>query len=86
MSFLSDNVIPGNHGQIFSTNAEELEDLEHIKIEILKLKGIKDVVINSEVFPNEFTVYTDDLIKVKEIEDAVQLTNFHAIPKSLFKF
>jgi len=85
MSLLSENIIPGNHGKVFGTNAKDQKDLERIKNKVLSLKGIKDVKINSEVFPREFTVYTSELVKVEDIEDKVKLTGFHAIPKDLFK-
>ncbi len=84
MSLLSENIIPGNHGKIFGTNAKEKKDLERIKNKVLLLTGIKEVKINLEVFPREFTVYTTKLVKVEDIENKVKLTGFHAIPKDLF--
>ena len=60
-------------------------DLERIKNRILSLKGIKDVSLNSEVFPKELTIFTTKLVKVKDIEDVVMTTGFHAIPKGLFQ-
>jgi hypothetical protein len=85
MSLLSENLIPGNHGKIFVTNAKDNTDLERIKNRILSLKGIKDVSLNSEVFPKELTIFTTKLVKVKDIEDVVMTTGFHAIPKGLFQ-
>ena len=38
MSLISENVIPGNHGKIFETNAKELEDLERDLIEFKNLE------------------------------------------------
>lgn len=84
MSLLSENIIPGNHGKNFGTNAKEKKDLERIKNKVLLLTGIKEVKINLEVFPREFTVYTTKLVKVEDIENKVKLTGFHAIPKDLF--
>ena len=85
MSLLSENIIPGNHGKIFGANAKDKSDLEKIKTKILSLKGVKDVLINSEVYLREFTVHTTGLVKVADIEAKVQLTGFHAIPKGLLK-
>jgi len=85
MSLLSDNVIPGNHGTTFGTNAKEHKDLVNIKDVILMLDGIQDVLIEEDKFPREFTIHTNKLVSVKDIEDAVQKTGFHAIPKSLFE-
>jgi len=84
MSLLSKNIIPGNYGKVFSTNAKDENDLKRIKKKVQSLKGIKEVKINTEVFPREFTVYTSELVKVDAIEDKIKLMGFHAIPKNLF--
>ncbi|WP_438711286.1 heavy-metal-associated domain-containing protein [Aquimarina muelleri] len=85
MSLLSENVIPGNHGKIFETNATEHNQLEQIKNAILGVSGIKDVIIDEDKFPKQITIHTLSLVSVKDIEDAVIKTGFHAIPKSLFE-
>lgn len=85
MSLLSENVIPGNHGKIFGTNAKEKTDLEKIKSILIHLKGIKDVLINTEIYPREFTVHTSTLVKIEDIEEKVKQIGFHAIPKGLFE-
>jgi hypothetical protein len=85
MSLLSENVIPGNHGKIFGTNAEEKKDLEEIKSKVLSIAGVKDVIINLEIYPREFTVHTTKLVNIKDIEDAVISAGFHAIPKNQFE-
>ncbi len=84
MSFLSDNVIPDNHGKIFGTNAMEPEEMDKIKASILTLEGIKDVALNTEIFPREFTVHTNKVVQVADIEDKVKKAGFHAIPKGIF--
>lgn len=81
MSLLTDNVIPDNYGKLFGTNAIEEEDLLYIKERLLELDGVKKVVIDKEVFPREFTVYTSKMVAVSTIEDLVQLIGFHAIPQ-----
>jgi hypothetical protein len=85
MSFLSDNVIPGNHGKVFGTNATTNYDLQRIRVKILSLDGIKEVLINADVFPKEFVIHTSKVVTVKDIEDIVITTGFHAIPKDLFE-
>ena len=85
MSALRDNVIPGNHGQIFGTNAMKEDDLRKIKASLLDLDGIKDVLLNTEIFPREFTVHTTKMISVTDIENKVKSVGFHAIPKDLFE-
>jgi hypothetical protein len=83
MSFLSENVIPGNHGKVFGTNAKEAKDLKRIKEHLLKIEGIKNVIFNDD-FPVEFTVHTTRMVEIKEIENRVNGIGFHAIPKGLF--
>ncbi|WP_035671368.1 hypothetical protein [Flavobacterium sp. 83] len=85
MSALKDNVIPGNHGQIFGTNAIEEVDLISIKSSLLQLGGIKDVLLNAEIFPREFTVHTSKMVAITDIENKVKSVGFHAIPKDLFQ-
>ncbi|WP_166384737.1 heavy-metal-associated domain-containing protein [Polaribacter sp. 11A2H] len=84
MSLITKNVITGNHGKVFETNAKENHDLEKIKDKLSSLDGIKDVIINAEVFPKEFTVHTTELVNIKEIESVVKSLGFHAIPKTPF--
>lgn len=84
MSLISDNVIPGNHGKIFGTDAKEHKDLLLIKNSILEIDGIKDVLLNEEIYPREFTVLTTKMVKVDDVEKRVIRHGFHAIPKELF--
>jgi hypothetical protein len=85
MNLLSDNVIPGNHGKIFSTDAKSQEDLDKI-FKVLKLiNGVKDVILSAEKFPKEFTIHTSKMVEIKTIEDKVKRLGFHAIPKGLFQ-
>jgi hypothetical protein len=85
MSILTDNIIPGNHGKIFGTNAIEDIDLIEIKSSLLELDGIKEVLLNTEIFPREFTIHTSKMIPISNIENRVKLIGFHAIPKGVFK-
>jgi len=84
MSYVSDNVIPGNHGKVFGTNAESHDDLIKIQNSVLKVDGVADVIIKEDVFPREFTVHTSVVVTVKAIEEAVISVGLHAIPKSTF--
>ena len=85
MSFLSDNVITGDHGKVFGTDAQKQEDLDKIFKDILAIDGIKDVIISPQKFPKEFTIHTSKMVEVKTIEDRVRKLGFHAIPKGLFQ-
>ncbi len=85
MGFLSDNVIPGNYGKIFGTNARENHELEKVKKAVMSVNGIKDCIINAEVFPAEITVHTSKVVKIADIENKVKATGFHAIGKGIFE-
>lgn len=84
MSLLNENVIPGDHGTIFETNAKEDYDLNRIKGIIEQIDGIKDVLINKDEYPVTVTVHTSKLVNIHEIENEVKKTTFHVIPKSIF--
>ncbi|MFT4983875.1 MAG: copper chaperone CopZ [Flavobacterium sp.] len=85
MSLLSENIIPGNHGKIFGTDAMEENDLIEIKTSLLTLEGINEVILNTEIFPREFTIYTDQIVSLADIEHKVKSVGFHAIPKETFE-
>jgi hypothetical protein len=85
MSLLSENIIPGNHGKIFGTDAMEENDLIEIKTSLLTLEGINEVILNTEIFPREFTIYTDQIVSLTDIEHKVKSVGFHAIPKETFE-
>lgn len=80
MSLLSENVIPGNHGKIFGTDAKEPNSVAQVKKAILQVEGVKNAIVDESVFPREITVQTSKIVEVKDIEEAVQATGFHAIP------
>ena len=84
MSLLSENVIPGNRGKVFATNANEPQTLEKIKSALKLIDGIKDVILHLDIYPRELTINTSKMVTVKEIEDAVKAIGFHAIPKHDF--
>jgi hypothetical protein len=85
MGLLSQNIIPGNHGKTFGTNAMNEDDLRAIKTGLLEIDGISDIVLNTEIFPREFTIYTTKIISLIDIENKVKSVGFHAIPKETFE-
>lgn len=84
MSFISEHVIPGNHGKKFTTDGISPEDLSNIAEALLSLEGIKDVIFEEGKKPIEFVVHTDMVVKVKAIEDRIKLLNLHAVPTGPF--
>jgi hypothetical protein len=85
MSILNENIIPGKHGKIFTTDAKGKHNLSQIKTAILTLSGVDDVIVNFEVFPTEFTIFTSKLVSIKEIEKKARTAGFHAISKNIFE-
>ena len=63
MSLLSENVIPGNRGKVFGTNAKEPQTLEKIKSTLELIDGVKDVMIHLGVYPRELTVHTSKMVR-----------------------
>ena len=86
MSLISENVIPGNHGKIFGTNASTDEQMNEIKRAVEKVGGVKDVFLVKEVFPKEFIVHTAEIVSVHAIEEAVKSVGLHAISKGYFLY
>lgn len=84
MSLISENIIPGEHGKIFETNAKTTTELEKISNAIRTLKGVTDVRITENTFPKEIKIYTSSLVKVEDVERTVINAGFHALPKSIF--
>ncbi len=80
-----ENVIPGNHGKVFATKAGSEKQMNKIIKLVLEVPGIKDVILNGSVFPKEFTVHTESLVRISDIQMALKNLHLHAIPKSLFK-
>ena len=85
MSIISENIIPGNNGRIFGTNASSDTEMEKIKAYLGKIEGVRDITIVKGVFPREFIVYTSKLLSVTTIENAVKRMGLHAIPKGWFE-
>ncbi|MCJ7467731.1 MAG: heavy-metal-associated domain-containing protein [Maribacter sp.] len=85
MGFMAENVIPGNYGRIFGTNASTDKDMSKIKTYLKKIDGVKDVTIVKGVFPREFIVYSTKLLSVVLIEDTVNKLGLHAVPKGWFE-
>ena len=85
MSLLTENIIPGNHGKIFGTDASSDAEIERIKSKILKIDGVEKVSIIEGVYPKELIVYTSKLLSIVSIQEAVKKSGFHAIPRGLFE-
>lgn len=84
MSFLSENVIPGDHGKKFTTDAKHQAELVEIQEALMQLEGIKDVLFENGSKPTTFVVHTNKVVSVKDIEDCIKQLNLHAVPTGPF--
>lgn len=84
MSLISENVVPDNRGKIFTTNAQNEDDLMAIKSTLIKLRGIDEILIDTKKFPRELVVRTSKMVSVKEIQNQVEPLGFDIIPKGIF--
>lgn len=84
MSLLSENVIPGDHGKIFETNAENQSDLDQIKKAILSIEGVSEVLLDNDIYPREIIVLTTTFVSVEDVAKAADDAGFHILPKPLF--
>ena len=83
MTFISENIIPGNHGKTFTTDVDEASEKAQLEAAILKVDGVVKVIFE-DTFPLEFTVHTDRVINVSEIQNAAKEWNYHVIAKGPF--
>lgn len=84
MSLFTEYIIPGDSGKVFTTNASKTSDLKQIQQAVLQVEGVEDVSIVKNVFPVEFIIHTNKLVRIAEVESAVKPARFHLIPKGLF--
>ncbi|MBO3097997.1 heavy-metal-associated domain-containing protein [Gelidibacter pelagius] len=83
MTYINDNVIPGNHGKTFTTDVRSPEEKSKLKAAIMKIDGVTNVIFE-DVYPSEVTVHTDKVVHVNEIQDIATDLEFHVIAKGPF--
>ncbi|WP_274476185.1 heavy-metal-associated domain-containing protein [Mangrovimonas aestuarii] len=84
MGLISENVIPGDHGKIFGTDAKTAEQFEVLKKAVMRVDGVIDVQIVQGTDPYEIVIRTNKLVSVIDVENAVKHVGMHAIPKGWF--
>ncbi len=85
MSYLTKNIIPGDYGKVFSTDARKEKDLVKIQKAILKIPGIQDVIVDKSIFPVEIIIHTTSVVSIETVENEVKRFGFHASPKGVFE-
>ena len=83
MSYLNKTIFPGPNGMVLTINTRDKEDIEAVRVHLLKHPGIKRVIFNREVYPYEMTVNTAKAIPVEDFQEMVKQAGFHAIHKTI---
>ena len=83
MTYINDNIIPGNHGKTFTSNVNSPEDKSRLKAAIMKIDGVIDVIF-APSHPSEVTIHTNKVVHIKEIMDTATQLEFHVIAKGPF--
>jgi len=85
MSIITDNVLPGKKGKIFSTNAETDKQLLEVVAKVQKIEGVTKAEAILNTFPREFKVHADEKVSVEEIQEVTKELNVNSLVKSLFE-
>ena len=80
MTFTSENIIPGNYGKKFATDVDDPAEQSRLEAAIMQVEGVTKVVFE-DTFPLEFTVHTDRVVNISEIQEKANELNFHVIAK-----
>ena len=83
MTFISDNIIPGNYGKTFTTDVNDASEKSKLEAAVLKVEGVVKIIF-SDTFPLEFTVHTYRVVQVSEIQRKANEWNYHVIAKGPF--
>lgn len=83
MTFISENIIPGNYGKKFTTDVNEPSEKSKLEAAILKVKGVTAVIFGT-TYPLELTVHTDKVVNISEIQEKAKELEYHVIPKEPF--
>ncbi|OBX26514.1 hypothetical protein LX77_00917 [Gelidibacter algens] len=84
MTFISENIIPGNYGKKFTTDVDEASEQAKLEAAIMDVEGVKDVVFEKDVFPLVFTVYTNQVVDITDLQNKALELGFHVIAKEPF--
>lgn len=83
MTYVNDNIIPGNHGKRFTTDVKSPSDKSRLKSALMSINGVIDVIFESG-YPSELTIHTDKVVHINEVQEKATELEFHAIAKGPF--
>lgn len=84
MTFISENIIPGNYGKKFTTDVDEASEQAKLEAAIMEIEGVKDVIFEKDVFPLVFTVYTNQVVDITDLQNKAKELGCHIIAKEPF--
>lgn len=84
MTFITENIIPGNYGKKFTTDVDKASEQARLEAAIKEVDGVTNVIFEKDVFPLEFTVHTDQVVHITELQDKARALGFHVIAKAPF--
>lgn len=84
MTFISENIIPGNYGKKFTTDIESPTEKSKLKAAIMQIDGVKDMFFEEDVFPLEFTVHTNKVVSISDIQHKATELEYHVFAKGPF--
>lgn len=84
MTFISENIIPGNYGKKFTTDVNEASEQTSLAAAIMEVEGVKDVIFEKDSFPLIFTVHTKQVVNITDLQNKAKELGFHVIAKEPF--
>lgn len=81
MTFISENIIPGNYGKKFATNADDPSEKTELEAALMEIDGVTDVIFDDDKHPLVFTIHTNKVVNIRTIQDKANELNFHVIAK-----
>ncbi|WP_299391203.1 heavy-metal-associated domain-containing protein [uncultured Gelidibacter sp.] len=84
MTYITENIIPGNYGKKFTTDVDDASEKSKLEAAILEVEGVTKVIFEENVYPLVFTIHTDQVVHVSEIQDKAKALKCHVIAKEPF--
>lgn len=81
MTFITENIIPGNYGKKFATDADDPAEKERLKEVLMEIDGVTDVIFDDGKHPLVFTIHTNKVVNISKVQDKANELDFHVIAK-----
>lgn len=86
MSYLSEHIIPTEHGQTFESNITTDEKFEILKNTLINVKGVISVECEEDTDSSlkDVTIKTDGPVEIEDLQNEAKKIEVHLIRKSAF--